>query len=296
MDKIQDIVSELRLLYPDLEIISWEKGGRGRLIINDKVIFRFDPDFIEKQLVRLGKTGFYEIVKIWAEYIQIRYIKRKNRFDKKPNGRPGLCLTESQIRYAVANTKSNMEAARFLNVNISTYRKYASIYDLYESHKNIRGLGIRKGGKGKQVPMDEILANKRPDYKPRFLKKRLINEMIVEEKCDICGYKEQRIIDGKIALLLDFVDGNQKNMSRENLRLLCYNCTFNVRGRIAKIFLDEFNEAKTAETFKEQQDKEKDIFDKFNPEEDKKDSFNSPIIQSNNDTTDDLWQKFNPTK
>ena len=84
MSRIQDVVNEVRKFYPDLEIIAWIKDHRGKLLVNEKVIFRFEPDYIEKQLNKFGKEGFNETAKIWAEYIETRYIQRINRFDKKP--------------------------------------------------------------------------------------------------------------------------------------------------------------------------------------------------------------------
>ena len=58
-------------------------------------------------------------------------------------GRSSLDIPESDIRYAMENTKSNAEAARFLKVSFTTYKKYARMYvdretgkTLYEIHKN----------------------------------------------------------------------------------------------------------------------------------------------------------------
>lgn len=43
-------------------------------------------------------------------------------------GRTSFNLPESDIRYAIANTKSNAEAARFLKVSFDTWKKYAKMY------------------------------------------------------------------------------------------------------------------------------------------------------------------------
>ena len=50
-------------------------------------------------------------------------------------GRTPLNLTESQIRYAMKNSKSNSGAARFLNVSLTTYQKYSKLYIIYEQPK-----------------------------------------------------------------------------------------------------------------------------------------------------------------
>ena len=66
-------------------------------------------------------------------------------------GKQSLNFTETDIRYAMDNTKSNSEAARFLKVSFTTYKKYAKQYTdsetgktLWELHKNQSGKGIRK--------------------------------------------------------------------------------------------------------------------------------------------------------
>ena len=42
------------------------------------------------------------------------------------------------------------------------------------------------------------------------------------EKCSCCGFEEKRVTDGKVPLVLDFIDGNRKNHKYENLRMLCF--------------------------------------------------------------------------
>ena len=69
---------------------------------------------------------------------------------KNKAGRPRRDLTEAVIRNAMKHTQSNFQAARYLNVTIETYRKYARLYidqesgkTLYELHKNNSGKGSR---------------------------------------------------------------------------------------------------------------------------------------------------------
>lgn len=160
-----------------------------------------------------------------------------------------LNLTESQIRYAMMNSKSNREAARFLKINLTTYRKYAKRYidsdtqlNLYDLHKNQAGKNINKGTVSQEgyYRLEDILEGKRPDYNPKKLKKRLLKNSILEERCSRCGFEERRILDYSMPLLLDWIDGDMTNHKRENLQLLCYNCYFltvnNVAGK--KLVLD----------------------------------------------------------
>ena len=295
MSKIQEIIESLRKFYPDLEIIAWFKNNRGQLIVNQKVIFRFDPDYIEKQVSKFGIEGFNETVKIWAEYIETRYIQRKNRFDKKPNGRPGLGITASQVKFAMNNTKSNLAAARFLHISFNTYRKYAKIHGLFDQHLNPSAKGIPKGGHKTKVPFGEIFANKHINYNLANLKKRLVNEMILEERCEVCDYHERRAFDGKVGLLLDFKDGNKQNMSRDNIRLICFNCTFNIRGKLSKVVMRKIDEEYSANLVHEDAERVGDIWTELNPEQKEKEERYEPAIIQTNSSNDveDIWNKFN---
>ena len=64
------------------------------------------------------------------------------------------------------------------------------------------------------------------------VKERLIEEGFIEECCGECGYKERRIMDEKIPLILSFLDNNKKNWRLDNLKFLCYNCYYLYVGDI----------------------------------------------------------------
>jgi hypothetical protein len=140
-------------------------------------------------------------------------------------------ILRNQIIEAQQNTKSNMAAARWLNVNYLTYKKYAMMYDLFYSHMNQEGIGVQKGYShtAKAIPISAILANKHRDYNLVRLKKRLINAKMLKEECGLCGFCEKRIGDGKIPLLLTFKD-TPRDFTKENLIILCYNCIFLTTG------------------------------------------------------------------
>ena len=142
-------------------------------------------------------------------------------------------LMQAQIEAAMAATNSNAEAARYLRVSYDTYKKYAKMYvkddvSLFEMHKNQSGKGISKlnKGEGAKYPLQEILEGDHPTYPPSRLKRRILRECIMEEKCSNCGFEEKRITDYTVPLLLDHIDGDTTNHIESNLRLLCYNCYY----------------------------------------------------------------------
>jgi len=101
--------------------------------------------------------------------------------------------------------------------------------------KNPFGLGIRKGTNTHSGfhALDSILEGKHPNYPVWKLKKRLLLSGYVEEKCCNCGFEERRITDHKVPLVLDFMDGNRKNHLYDNLRMLCFNCSFLINGNLS---------------------------------------------------------------
>lgn len=140
-------------------------------------------------------------------------------------------LSKADILYAQANTKSNMEAARFLNVGYERYKRYAKIYGLFDSHANPKGIGTAKGyaAKASTIKLKDVFANKHPGYSMIRLKHRMVAQNLIKEECELCGFKEKRITDSKTPLLLTFKNG-QKDFTQSNLQLLCYNCLFLTTG------------------------------------------------------------------
>lgn len=155
-------------------------------------------------------------------------------------GREAFNLPESDIRYAIANTKSNAEAARFMKISFDTWKKYASMYrdsetgkTLYELHTNQAGVGIPKDTtKATSSPyaIDKILQGEYPNYPTWKLRNRLLALSILSDECNCCGYNEPRVTDGTVPLLLDHIDGDTTNHRIENLQLLCLNCYYQQVG------------------------------------------------------------------
>ena len=159
-------------------------------------------------------------------------------------GRKQKIITKEQLLNAMKMTKSNMSCARYLGISYMHYSRYAKSYideesgkTLFDLHKNQAGKGIRKhlGGKDPDLKslMDGDLYVK--SYNLNRYKDRLIQEGYIEEKCNSCGFTEQRVHDYKSPLLIHFKDKNKENWKIENIELLCYNCYFLYIG-------DVFNE------------------------------------------------------
>ena len=160
-----------------------------------------------------------------------------------PKPRP---LTKEQILAAMAKTKSNSAAARYLNCSYVHYKKWAKVYEsdthdnLFEQHKNQARIGIPKFlrvGKKEPALLDIIEGRANASsFSPEKIKYRLIAEGYLEEKCAMCGFEERRVLDYKMPLLLHFKDGNKKNYKLDNIELLCYNHYF---LNVGDIFTDK---------------------------------------------------------
>lgn len=72
-----------------------------------------------------------------------------------------------------------------------------------------------------EKPLEELLLEGTEVHTHR-LKKRLIKAGLLEEKCHICEVLHWQ--GRKLSLHLDHIDGNRRNNTLENLRLLCPNC------------------------------------------------------------------------
>jgi hypothetical protein len=144
-------------------------------------------------------------------------------------------LLESEIKGIQKKARSAAEAAKLLGVSYNTYKKYAKEYGIFEDLKNPHGLGIRKGTQtqGGFHALDDIIAGKFPNYPIWKLKRRLLLSGYMEEKCNNCGFAERRLIDHRVPLVLDFLDSNKKNHAYDNLRMLCFNCSFLINGNLS---------------------------------------------------------------
>jgi hypothetical protein len=172
--------------------------------------------------------------KVFPNFDPTKDLSQAGKQRRMKRGLGAKPLLESEIKDAQTKARSAMEAARLLGVSYNTYKKYARKYDIFEDLKNPDGTGIRKGYNLKRgkYSLDDILAGKYPDYPIWKLKQRLLNNGYMLEKCNSCGFEEKRIVDGKVPLVLDFEDDDRTNHKHENLRMLCFNCSFLINGNL----------------------------------------------------------------
>lgn len=152
-------------------------------------------------------------------------------------------FTKADIEYAHKRTRSNHAAARLLGCSYQHYRKYSKLYideesglTLHELHKNQSGKGIPKfiSNRGKDPDIKALLRGELPleHYSPAKIRDRLITEGLIEDCCNNCKFRERRVLDNKVPLLMHFKDNNKKNWMLKNIQLLCYNCYFLYVGNI----------------------------------------------------------------
>lgn len=142
-------------------------------------------------------------------------------------------LLAAEITEAQGRSRSAKDTARTLGVSYNTYKKYAKLYGIFDIDYNPTNVPIERRLKltvGK-YPLSEILQGMHPTYPISKLKRRLIKNDVFPECCTACGFDEVRVTDGKAPLLLDFLDGDYRNHTLENLRFLCYNCFFLLIGK-----------------------------------------------------------------
>jgi len=161
---------------------------------------------------------------------------------QKSNRGQDLNIERQTIERAMRETLSNKAAAKFLGVSFKTYKKYANMYrneegkTLFEVHKNQAAKGIPKFGKRRhdKASIIDIMEERVPKtfVSIKILKTQMIEHCILPEQCSRCGFKEKRLIDYKVPLILNFKDGNKKNWRLENVEFLCYNCYFLCVGEV----------------------------------------------------------------
>lgn len=154
----------------------------------------------------------------------------------------GLQLSEELIRTAMKNTRSNKEAASWLRVSYKTWKRYAESYIDQTTGRSLFNLHMASGGKG--IP--KVMKSRKGKTNPRALElgyqlikgqyctpkridelsARLMKDGRLGYCCAECGFSQKRPIDMKMPLMINFKNNDRTDWTEDNLRWLCYNCSF----------------------------------------------------------------------
>lgn len=136
-------------------------------------------------------------------------------------------LTTEEFETLILNSQSLADVLKALNLHISSgnYRTLKRrIKKENITHEHIKlGKGSNKGKKfiTTRIPLEEILIEN--SSFSTHLKKRLLKENLLEDKCAICGLGN-KWNNELLTLQLDHINGISDDNRLENLRVLCPNC------------------------------------------------------------------------
>lgn len=112
------------------------------------------------------------------------------------------------------NYRTLKERCKLENIDLTELKKRSNEYGIAHAHKI--------AGMQKTIPLQELLVENSV-HSRKTVKRRLLNEKILENKCSNCNLEP--VWDNKeLILVLDHINGINNDHRLENLRLLCPNC------------------------------------------------------------------------
>ena len=152
-------------------------------------------------------------------------------------------VSSERLRYLVANCDSRADVLRELGLraaggNFAALRRRLLAESIDTSHFDLKKIHRASLlGKTRKPALEDVLVRD-STYRRSSLKRRLLSEGIITERCAKCGLgpKWQGM---PLVLVLDHVNGVSNDNRLSNLRLLCPNCnsqtkTFAGRNRVRR--------------------------------------------------------------
>lgn len=140
-----------------------------------------------------------------------------------------LKCSDEEFINVCKNAKSMLQAAFLLNLHYNTFKRYALQLQCFKPNQG--GKNTTKYKKTK-INTDDILNGKFPEFQTFKLKKRLLANNLLKNKCGICGIEEWQ--NKLLNMELHHKDGDSRNHNLENLQMICPNChaqTINYRAK-----------------------------------------------------------------
>lgn len=137
-------------------------------------------------------------------------------------------MTKEKLVEVVKKSSSIAEALKKMEMSVSTgnYKSFHNaikMYDIDITHflgqSHLRG---KRHNTNKTMPLNKILSENSVYTNIARLKIRLIEEKLLEYKCDICNISNWQ--NKQLSLQLDHINGISNDHRLENLRFLCPNC------------------------------------------------------------------------
>jgi len=140
-------------------------------------------------------------------------------------------VSKSRVVWAINETQSMRQASQLLGLAYNTFKKYAKLYEVWAPLDSAAGIRTSNTTGFKPVELEDIFSGKHPSYSNTKLLHRCFREGYLAECCGNCGYDEYRAYDMSKPLLLDYLDDDSTNKELINLRVLCFNCFFIMKGK-----------------------------------------------------------------
>jgi hypothetical protein len=138
---------------------------------------------------------------------------------------------EEQLKNAVNVSKNISDVCINLGIthgnNYKVIRKYIEKYkiniDHFESFEEGRKRVCLTAYSTTRIPLEKCLVRNSPYSGGNSLKKKLYDSGLKKRECELCG-QDENWKGKKMSLILDHINGDNKDNRIENLRIVCPNC------------------------------------------------------------------------